>query len=157
MTRIQLFTKINAPIERCFDLSRSIDLHVSSTWKTKERAVAGRKNGLIEKGETVTWEATHFGVKQRLTTRIVEMNPPHYFSDEMTAGIFKSMYHEHRFEAHGQEILMNDDFCYETPYGILGWIFNLIILKRHLTTLLQERNEMIRNAAEGNKWRDFLN
>lgn len=72
MPCISLTTEIKAPIERCFDLSRSIDLHVVSTSGTDEKAVGGRTSGLIEKNETVTWQAVHLGVKQNLTSLITE-------------------------------------------------------------------------------------
>jgi len=61
---------INAPTERCFDLARDIAFHQRSVAHTAERAIGGVTGGLIALGETVTWEATHFGVRQRLTVRI---------------------------------------------------------------------------------------
>lgn len=66
MPLITLNTKIYAPINICFDLSRSIDFHSRSASTTNEKAVSGRINGLIELDETVTWEATHFWIKQNL-------------------------------------------------------------------------------------------
>jgi hypothetical protein len=69
MPVIKLETYIQAPIELCFDLFRDIDLHQSTSSKTKERAIAGRTSGLIELGEEVTFEAVHFGIKQKLTTQ----------------------------------------------------------------------------------------
>lgn len=73
MPLIHLITSIKAPIQVVFDLSRSIDFHQESVSKTREKAVAGRTSGLIELGETVTWEAFHLGVKQQLTTKITAM------------------------------------------------------------------------------------
>jgi hypothetical protein len=37
---LRLTTVISAPIERCFDLSRSIDLHLVSAAASGERAIA---------------------------------------------------------------------------------------------------------------------
>jgi len=54
MTRIVLLTSIAAPIERCFDLARSIDLHMASTNWSGERAIAGVTSGLIGAGQEVT-------------------------------------------------------------------------------------------------------
>jgi hypothetical protein len=48
MTKIYLETFVNAPIERVFDLARSIDLHKLSTKGTKEEAIAGKTTGLID-------------------------------------------------------------------------------------------------------------
>jgi len=38
---------VKAPIERVFDLNRSVDLHTDSTYETSERAVAGVTKGLL--------------------------------------------------------------------------------------------------------------
>ncbi len=61
MTRIVLLTSIAAPIERCFDLARSIDLHMASTNWSGERAIAGVTTGLIGAWQEVTWQGRHFG------------------------------------------------------------------------------------------------
>ncbi|WP_461450862.1 hypothetical protein [Mucilaginibacter sp.] len=45
MATITLNTQINAPIEKVFDLSRSIDLHIESTKQTGEQAIAGAQAG----------------------------------------------------------------------------------------------------------------
>ena len=54
MPIIKIEMKINAPIERVFDLARCIDLHTESMSNSKEKAVAGKTKGLINKDETVT-------------------------------------------------------------------------------------------------------
>src|SRR5688572_2709346 len=59
MHTIHLTTFIAAPVERVFDLARSIEMHKQSMIKHKEEAVAGIRFGLIEKNETVTWKAQH--------------------------------------------------------------------------------------------------
>lgn len=45
MAVIILKTQIAAPIEKCFDLCRSIDLHLKSMQHTDERAIDGRTSG----------------------------------------------------------------------------------------------------------------
>ena len=109
MAIIQIVTPITAPIGRCFDLARDIDFHTRSMAHTGERAVAGRTCGLIGLGESVTWEARHLGVQQRLTSRITAFDRPVYFRDEMTAGAFRSFEHDHRFEEVGGETIMVDE------------------------------------------------
>ena len=97
MTSIALETIINAPIEICFDLSRSIELHQISTAATDERAIKGKLTGLCEIDDTVTWRAKHFGFYHQLTMEISKMEIPVYFEDRMRKGIFKSIRHEHFF------------------------------------------------------------
>ncbi|MDB5136776.1 MAG: hypothetical protein JWP37_3379 [Mucilaginibacter sp.] len=148
MPKIVLLTKINAPIEKCFDLARSIDLHMESTKQTGEKAIAGRTGGLIELGETVTWRAKHFGIWQTLTSKITEFNSPNYFVDEMVKGAFKSFRHEHHFTKVDDRTLMKDVFVFESPLGVLGKLFNFLVLTRYIRWLLVERNRVIKEVAE---------
>jgi ligand-binding SRPBCC domain-containing protein len=148
MTKIKLTTIIYAPIEACFDLSRSIDLHIESTKQSNEKAIDGRTSGLIENDEFVTWEATHFFVRQRLTTRIVEMKKPDYFKDVMVKGAFKSMEHEHYFQSSNDFTEMRDEFYYQVPFGIIGRTFDCLVLKKYMTQLLVTRNEVIKKVAQ---------
>ena len=62
MPTLVLDTTVNAPIGIVFDLARSIDLHMYSTGKTNEKAIAGVTSGLIEAGQTVQWRAKDVGV-----------------------------------------------------------------------------------------------
>ena len=145
---IELSTHINAPIERCFDLARSIDLHIISTKQTGEQAIAGCTTGLIELGETVTWRAKHLGVWQTLTSTITEFDYPNSFTDEMVKGAFKSFSHEHLFFAVNGQTVMKDIFIFETPYGWLGRLVNYIFLGAYMERLLVKRNQVIKEAAE---------
>jgi len=145
---IELSTHINATIERCFDLARSIDLHIISTRQTDEQAIAGRTTGLIELGETVTWRAKHLGVWQTLTSKITEFDYPNSFTDEMVKGAFKSFRHEHLFFAINGQTVMKDIFIFETPYGWLGRLVNYLFLGAYMERLLVKRNQVIKEAAE---------
>ncbi|MDB5122916.1 MAG: hypothetical protein JWP94_1045 [Mucilaginibacter sp.] len=148
MDRIELTTSINAPIERCFDLARSIDLHLESTKQTSEKAIAGRISGLIELGETVTWRAKHFGIWQNLTSKIAVFDYPNSFTDEMVDGAFKSIRHEHLFYPANGGTLMKDVFMFESPLGIFGRLANFLFLRRYMANLLKTRNQVIKAAAE---------
>lgn len=148
MATIILETVIHAPVEICFDLSRSIDLHIESTKHTGETAIAGKTSGLISLGETVTWRAKHLGIWQMLTSKITEMHLPDFFADEMVEGAFKSFRHEHYFRVIENGTMMKDVFMFESPMGILGELVNLIFLKGYMKRLLEIRNQVIKTAAE---------
>lgn len=148
MSKIELSTQINAPIEKVFNLSRSIDLHIQSTQQTGERAISGRTSGLIGLGETVTWRARHFGIWQNLTSKITEYNYPNFFADEMVNGAFRSFRHEHHFTESKGFTLMRDIFVFESPLGVFGKLFNWLVLKRYMIKLLIKRNKVIKGAAE---------
>jgi ligand-binding SRPBCC domain-containing protein len=157
MPNIHLTTFIAAPLERVFDLARSIDLHKKSMANTGEQAVAGTTMGLIGAGETVTWKAKHLMKTRIMKIRISEMNKPVSFVDEMVEGDFKSFRHQHHFKQIDNGIFMIDIVDFESPYGKIGNLLNSIYLTKYLRTLLESRNEFIRNFAESNKWKDLLN
>lgn len=156
MPKINLTTTIEAPIERVFDLTRSIDLHKLSTKKTNEEAVGGKTSGLIELGETVTWRAKHFNVYQKLTVEITEYDRPNMFRDVMLKGAFKSMKHLHKFEKEGNNTKMIDVFEFESPFGIIGRLANSLFLKNYMTNFLIERNKELKTYAESEEWRKII-
>jgi ligand-binding SRPBCC domain-containing protein len=156
MVKIHLTTVINAPVERVFDLSRSINLHKISVAHTQEKAIAGITSGLIKENETVTWQAKHVFKVRQFTSKITAMKIPEYFIDEMTQGDFKSFMHQHHFKIIDNGTIMIDIVEFETPYGILGQIFNTIYLKKYLEKLLLQRNAVIKTYAESNKWKVLL-
>lgn len=156
MAVIVLRTVINAPADRCFNLSLSIELHQLSTAHTNEKAIAGRTSGLIELGESVTWRARHFGVWQELTSKVTVLEFPHYFIDEMQKGIFKKMHHVHRFEIVENGTLMIDEFEFISPLGFLGRVADILFVKAYIKNLLVQRNKIIKNFAETIEWKKLL-
>lgn len=156
MPVIELETKINSTIEICFDLSRSIDLHQISTAHTNEKAIEGRTKGLINLNELVTWQAKHFGITQILTSKITAFNRPHHFRDEQQRGAFKYIIHDHFFEVHSGAVIMKDVFKFQSPFGYIGKLIDKIVLTNYLKQLLLNRNNIIKEYAESEKWKSVL-
>jgi ligand-binding SRPBCC domain-containing protein len=156
MSTIHLTTFIAAPIERVFDLSRSISLHKISTAHTNEEAISGVTSGLINKNETVTWRAKHLFKTRVYTSIISEMQMPNFFVDEMQKGDFKSLKHEHHFKKVDNGTIMIDIMNFESPYGIIGKWFNSIYLKNYLQKFIMQRNVVIKEYAETEKWKVIL-
>ena len=156
MPIIKVVTEINAPVERVFDLARCIDLHTESLTQTKEKAVAGITKGLINKDETVTWEAIHFGIKQKLTSKITIFNRPNHFRDSMFKGAFERFDHDHFFETKDSQTIMRDVFDYASPLGFLGSIADWLFLESYMKNLLESRNKLIKSVAESDDWKKYL-
>lgn len=156
MPTIELKIEINGDIETCFDLARSIDFHQLSTAATNEKAVSGRTSGLIDLNETVTWQATHFGIRQKLTSKITAYARPFHFRDEQLKGAFQYIVHDHYFEQHDGKVVMKDIFRFQSPFGILGQVFDKFVLTKYLTKFLSERNDLIKDYAESTKWKSVL-
>jgi ligand-binding SRPBCC domain-containing protein len=151
MTTLEEITIVRAPIERCFDLARSVEVHLAGNVHWGEQAIAagGVTTGLVGLGESVTWRAKHFGVWHRLTSRITEMERPAYFQDMQVRGIFAYMRHDHFFRAISPaETEMRDVFAFAAPIPILGLLAELLFLRRYMRNLLRERNAAIQQAAE---------
>jgi ligand-binding SRPBCC domain-containing protein len=68
----------------------------------------------------------------------------------MEEGKFKSFKHEHFFEETNDVIIMTDNLQYDTPFGIIGKLFDVLFLKKHLTQFLLERNRILKETAESN-------
>jgi ligand-binding SRPBCC domain-containing protein len=148
MPLIQLDTLIHAPAAVCFDLARSIDLHMLAPSPLKHRAVAGVTSGLINLGEEVTWEGSFLGVPQSMTSKIVALDAPRGFTDEMQRGPFKRWRHAHRFEPTGGGTLMRDRVDFASPFGPLGSAFDALFLKSFMTRVLVAQNRYIKEVAE---------
>ena len=113
-----------------------------------EEPNAGRMSGLCELDDTITWRATHLGIRQKLTVRITQFDRPHYFEDIMLKGAFKSMKHQHYFEEKNGITIMKDKLEYSVPFGFIGKIFDAIYLKKYMTRFLLTRNEVLKSVAE---------
>jgi ligand-binding SRPBCC domain-containing protein len=157
MASINTSIQINAPAAIVFDLCRSIDFHMVSTSGTNEKAIAGVMSGLINKNETVTWEAKHLFRRRHFQTLITAMEPYHYFRDEMIKGDFKSFYHEHFFQPNENGTLMTDKVKLEAPYGFVGKIINGLFLKNYIKKFLAKRNLLIKQYAENGEWKKIFN
>lgn len=156
MPVIELTTKVLSPIERTFDLARSVDLHMASTAPTGERAVAGVTTGLMALGDEVTWRAKHFGIWQELASRITAFERPIHFRDSMVHGIFQRFDHDHFFAQHGNITVMRDVFDFQSPMGVLGRLADHLFLIRYLRSFLRTRNDTIKAVAESDRWQRYV-
>jgi len=159
MTTLEEVTLIHASIELCFDLSRSVEVHVLGNVHFGERAVPlrGSTSGLLGLGDKVTWQARHFGVRQRLTSHITQFDPPHAFQDTMLSGAFAWMQHDHFFlELPNGLTQMRDVFRYAAPIPVVGIIAERLVLDRYMRNLLRERNLVIKQVAESNSWQRYV-
>ena len=139
---------IRAPAETCFDLMRDARIHHQTISHTNERAVAGVTDGMIGLDQTVTFEGTHFGLRQRLTVKVTAFERPTLFVDEMIEGRFKSFKHIHEFTPQDGGTRMRDTLEWTSPFGLIGRIVDALILENHLRDLVSRRNERLKEIAE---------
>lgn len=157
VSRIEIARVVAAPAERLFDLARSVDAHVASTPGTEERPVGGKTRGLLGLGDEVTWEARHFGVKQRLTSRITMFERPRHFRDSMVRGAFRRFDHDHFFEPlEDGTTRCRDVFDFEAPLGPLGRVAEVLVLERYMRRFLEQRMEILEKLAVSDAWRALV-
>ncbi len=150
---------IDAPVDRVFDLSRSVEVHLLANvhWREQALAIGGVTSGLLELGQQVTWRAKHFGFWHNLTSAATIVDPPYHYQVIMTDGIFRSMPADHRLRSlptGATELL--DTFAVAAPLPILGSIAELLFLRRYMIVLNRERNHVIKRVAESNDWHRYL-
>ena len=149
MGHIVVETFIAAPPQVCFDLARDVTAHTRSAEFSQERAVApGRLSGKLELGDWVTFEGVHFGIRQRFTARITELEPPHRFVDELVRSRFRSLRHVHEFVARDGGTLMRDDLRWESPLGVLGRLADRLFVERHMRWFVTTKQLGLKRMAE---------
>ena len=159
MVRLDELTVIRAPMERCFDLARSVEVHLEGNthWGEAAVAAAGVTSGLVGPGQRVTWRANHFGFWFTLTGEITDFDQPAWFQDTMMRGPFRSMQHDHWFRAlSAEKTEMRDAFSFAAPVPILGRVAELTFLARYMHRLLLERNAVLKAIAESTRWKKYL-
>jgi ligand-binding SRPBCC domain-containing protein len=149
VARLLVETVIDAGPERCFELSLSVDAHLASMGESRERAIDGVTTGTMRLGDTVTWQARHFGLRFRMTSEITVFERPWRFVDEQVRGPFRYWRHEHTFSRIGpNRTRMTDDAQFAAPAGPAGRLVERLVLTRYLTGLLEQRNRWLRDELE---------
>jgi hypothetical protein len=157
--RFEETTFITAPIDRVFDLSRSVEVHLLANVHDNEQALAtgGVTTGLAGLGQQVTWRAKHFGFWHNLTSEVTAVESPTYFQVTMVKGIFRSMQADHWLRLLPSGVTeLRDIFAIAAPLPILGPIAEALFLRRYMMTLNRERNAVIKQLAESDGWRRYL-
>jgi ligand-binding SRPBCC domain-containing protein len=128
---------------KLFDLARTVEAHVGSMAKSRERAVAGVVSGLLSEGDEVTWRAWHFGVPLRMTSRITRVRFPDSFTDEQVRGPFRFFRHLHEFLPDDGGTLMIDRVEFAAPFGVVGRLAEKAFLGRYMQNLIEQRNKYL--------------
>ena len=151
---------VEAPIERCFLLSTSIEL-VQRTLGLRPVAAESRKvGGLIATGDQLMWRGWKFGLPQMHETRITGYEPPRFFQDTMGRGRFARFQHDHHFSRVegevGERTLLADEVRFAMPFGWAGWLVGRLVMVPHVRGLVRRRFALLKRVAETEEWRRYL-
>ena len=157
MVTLCVKTTIAAPVDRCFDLTRSVDLHAASASIIHGKAVCGCKTGLAGPGDCTTWSARFFGLRFSLSTQITNYDPPHRFSDELQRGLFVRFGHHYTFQADGESrTILTDEFFFQSLFGWIGTLFDRVVLQGKMRRVADFRVQFIKRVAESDEWKKYL-
>jgi hypothetical protein len=148
---------MDAPMERCFKLATSIDLVAAAG--TGEKAVGGVTSGLIGSDGFVQWQGRQFGrtgihTSHIDSTRIDGWRPSSYFREVMVQGTFARFEHERHFALMDDGTRMRDEIRFSIP-GLLSGLSEKLV-RHHLIAILRQRNALIKQVAESEQWRRYL-
>lgn len=85
------------------------------------------------------------------------MKPFERFTDKMIKGDFKSFEHQHFFKQAENGTIVIDIIEFVTPWGWIGRIINRFFLTGYIEKLISNRNKVIKEYAETDKWMAVLN
>ena len=156
MNKIEFNTHIKAPVDRCFDLARSIEFHKISVKPIQEESVAGCTKGLIGYNQHALLQSKVKGFHFSTELKLTKFTPPFFMSYDIMDSNFESIIHDYYFYDISEETVMINHFYYKPKWGILGEILNFLFLEKYLTRIIEKRNDLLRDFAENNKWQDVL-
>jgi ligand-binding SRPBCC domain-containing protein len=151
--RLKESVHVNAPIERCFLLSTSIEL-VRQTLHMNP--VAGKTSGLIGDNDQLLWRGWKFGIPAMHETLITGYTRPTFFQDTMGRGYFRHFQHDHHFHFIDGQTTMWDIVRFSLPFGIAGQLVGKKIVVPHVLALMESRFALIKRLAESGDWQHYI-
>lgn len=103
----------------------------------------------IAEGTIINYKLKVHGVPMRWRTRITDWQMPEMFSDNQEKGPYSIWFHTHKFHAVKQGTLMCDTVRYRLPFGALGDLFALPLVKRDVSEIFGYRKQMIDKEFPG--------
>ncbi len=147
--KIQSTRLIKASAQQCFDLLRDIDVHTYTSRIISGKAIAGKTSGKSELHDSTTWSAKFFGLRFTLAVKITEYIAPTRLVESLEQGLFLEFGHVYTCQALDDSTTkVTDAFTFTSPFGLLGRIFDALILEPIMKRNLEARLADIQQLAE---------
>lgn len=85
-----------------------------------------------------------FGIPVRWQTEICKVDKPGMFADRQLKGPYKIWEHTHTFLKKDNGVLMKDHVKYELPFGVIGRIAQMLIVKKKIEQIFIYRKEVLK-------------
>ena len=150
-------THIEAPMERVFLLSCSLAI-VERELGMHPVAEGGatRTTGLVVGGDRIYWKGWQLGMPLYHVSLISAYEPHRFFQDTMVTGWFRFFQHDHEFTEIAGHVLLKDTIRFSMPLGPLGRWYGRKIMVPHIRGLLMRRFQLLKQIAESEEWRKYL-
>ena len=90
-----------------------------------------------------------FDIDMNWTSIIKEVKEPYFFADEQEKGPYALWYHEHSFEETGDGVVMKDKVTYAMPYGFIGRVAHILVVRKKINDIFDFREKEIRKLFRG--------
>jgi len=94
----------------------------------------------IREGTQIDYKLRLHGLPIRWRSEIAAWDPPYRFVDRQIKGPYRHWWHEHTFEARGDETIARDRVEYAVPGGALA---HWLLVKRDLRKIFSFRREVL--------------
>lgn len=153
---IHITNFIAAPAETLCDLSRHMLLQKKAMEKIGARQIRGVSSGLLPNNEGVLWGIRWWRKEVFFTLKITGSTQGHFIQEEMSKGPLASFKHLRHFKHIQNGTLVIDEIFYSMPKKFWAVWADRFWLNHTLHSLLDERNKLLKEYAESNKWRALL-
>ncbi len=140
--------RINRPLTDVFDFfSRAENLEALTPRFLKFRFITPLPIEM-KVDARIDYALSLFGIPIRWRTRITSWEPGRGFIDEQESGPYALWRHEHTFEPAGGSTIMRDVVSYREPFGPLGGIAHILVVKRTLDRIFDFRRDATSRLLE---------
>lgn len=84
-----------------------------------------------------------FGVPLKWQTKIIQVDYLVSFTDFQEKGPYKLWHHHHEFLPNEKGVLMKDTVDYELPFGFLGTIVHVLLVKNKVKSIFDYRHQVL--------------
>ncbi|MFT4754053.1 MAG: ligand-binding SRPBCC domain-containing protein [Salibacteraceae bacterium] len=83
------------------------------------------------------------GIPTQWVTEITQVEPKKFFVDEQRVGPYQMWHHQHHIEEKDGGVLMSDIVSYQPPFGFIGSIANVLVIKSKLREIFDYRSQIL--------------
>lgn len=91
------------------------------------------------------------GISLRWKTEICKIDKPFSFTDRQLRGPYRVWEHTHIFIGTANGLLMKDKIKYQLPFGMIGRLIHLLIVRKKIENIFSYRREMLHKIFVSNE------